>query len=44
MNVLRSHHHKDFTEQVNKIALSADDDKRIFLPDRIHTLAHGFQG
>jgi len=44
MNVIRSHHHEVFTEQVNKIALSADDDKRIILPDRMHTLAHGFQG
>jgi len=44
MNVIRSHHHKVFTEQVNKIALSADDDKRIILPDQIYTLAHGFQG
>jgi len=25
--------HKLFTAQVNKIALSADDDKRIVLPD-----------
>ena len=44
MNVIRSHHHEVFTEQLNKIALSADVDKRIILPDRIHTLAHGFQG
>jgi len=41
MNVIRSHHHEVFTEQVNKIALSADDDKRIILPDRQNTLAHG---
>jgi len=44
MNVIRSHHHEVFTEQVNKIALSADDDKRIILPDRQNTLAPGFQG
>ena len=44
MNVIRSHHHEVFTEQVNKIALSADDDKRIILPDRQNTFAHGFQG
>ena len=37
MNVIQSHHHEVFTEQVNKMALSADDDKRIILPDRIHT-------
>jgi len=29
MNVIQSHHHKIFTEQVYKIAVSADDDKRI---------------
>jgi len=40
MNVIRSHHHETFTEQVNKIALSSDDDKRIIL-DRINTFAHG---
>ena len=33
MNVIRSHHHEVFTEQFNKIALSADDDKPIILPD-----------
>ena len=44
MNVIRNHHHEVFTEQVNKIALSADDDKRIILPDRQNTLAPGFQG
>ena len=27
MNVIRSHHQEVFTEQVNKIALSAYDDK-----------------
>ena len=43
MNVIRSHHHEVFTEQVNKIVLSADDDKRMILPDQIHTLSHGFQ-
>ena len=44
MNVIRSHHHEVFTEQAIKIALSANDDKRIILPDRIHTLTPGFQG
>jgi len=41
MNVIQSHHHEVFTEQVNKIALSSDDDKRIILPNQINTLAHG---
>ena len=41
MNVIRSHHHDIFTEEVNKIALSADDDKRVVQADGISTLAYG---
>jgi len=41
MNFIRSHHHEVFTESVNKIVLSADDDKQIILPDGVNTLAHG---
>ena len=41
MNVIRSHRHELFTEEINKIALSANDDKRVILEDVIHTLAHG---
>ena len=44
MNVIRSHHHEVFTEQMNTIALSPDDNKRIILPNRINTLAHDFRG
>jgi len=44
LNVIRSHHHEIFTEQVNKITLSSNDDKRIIQPDKIHILAPGFQG
>jgi len=40
MNVIRSRQHEIFTETVNKIALSAQDDKRIILPYRINTLPH----
>ena len=40
-NVIRSHGHELFTEEVNKIALSANDDKRVILEDGIHTFAHG---
>ena len=39
MNVIRSHKHEIFTEEVNKIALSANDDKRVILEGGIHTLA-----
>ena len=41
MNVIRSHLHDIYTEQINKVALSADDDKRIILEDGMHTLAIG---
>jgi len=41
MNVIRSHHHNIFTEQINKIALSADDNKRVIMDDGIQTLAYG---
>ena len=41
MNVIRSYKHNVVTEEVNKVALSGDDDKRIVLEDRIHTLAYG---
>ena len=41
MNVIRSNGHEMYTEEVNKVALSADDDERIILDDGVHTLAHG---
>src|SRR5688572_14628037 len=41
MNVIRSYHHEIYTEEVNKVALSADDDKRAIQRDGIHTLAYG---
>src|SRR6218665_2123205 len=41
MNVFRSYHHNIYSMEVNKIALSADDDKRVILEDGIHTLAYG---
>ena len=41
MNVIRSRGHEVYTEEVNKVALSSNDDKRIILGDGIHTLAHG---
>ena len=31
MNVIRSHCHQIYTEEINKIALSCDDDKRLLL-------------
>jgi len=40
----RETRHELFNESVNKIALSADDDKRTILPDQINTLVHAFRG
>ena len=41
MNVIRSHKHEVYPEEVNKTALSSDDDKRHILEDGAHTLALG---
>ena len=41
INVIRSHLHDVFTEEINKVALSVNDDKRIIMDDGIHTLAYG---
>ena len=41
MNVIRSHCHEIYIEEINKITLSSDDDKRVIMADRIHTLAYG---
>ena len=41
MNIIRSHMHEVYTEEVNKIALCPDDDKRHILDDGVHTLALG---
>ena len=41
MNVIRSHGHQMYTEEINKVALSANDDKRVILEDGVHTLAYG---
>ena len=41
VNVIKSYNHEIYTEEVNKIALSPDDDKRHILEDGMHTLALG---
>ena len=37
----KSDHHKVYTEEVNKIALSSDDDKRLQTFDRIKIYPYG---
>ena len=39
MKIIKSENHDIYSKEVNKIALSNDDDKRILMEDRIHTLA-----
>ena len=41
MNIIRSYKHEVYTEEVNKVALSAEDDKRYIMKDGVHTLAWG---
>ena len=37
----KSYHHKMYTEEVNKIALSSDDNKRLQKYDRVTTYPYG---
>ena len=37
MNVIRSHCHEIYTEEINKISLSSDDDKRVIMFTDIQT-------
>ena len=41
MNIIRSYNHEVYTEEVNKVALCSDDDKRYILEKQINTLAWG---
>ena len=41
MNIIRCYEHEVYTEEVNKVALSAEDDKRYIMEDGIHTMAWG---
>ena len=44
MNVIRSRKHEVYTEEVNKVTLCPNDDKRHILEDGVHTLALGHYG
>ena len=39
MNIIRSQNHEIYSMTVNKVALSANDDKRLIRPNKINTLA-----
>ena len=39
MNIIRSKNHDIYSMNVNKVALSANDDKRLVCPNKIDTLA-----
>ena len=41
MNVIRSHCHEIYNEEINKITLSSDDYKRVIMADGIRTLSYG---
>ena len=39
MKIIRSENHDIYSKEINKVALSADDNKRKVMEDKIHTLA-----
>ena len=39
MNIIRSENHDIYSMNVNKVALSANDDKRLVCPNKIDTKA-----
>ena len=41
MQIIVSTSHEVYTAEINKTALSGDDDKRVVQDDRVHTLAYG---
>jgi len=41
MVIIRPEKHELYTQQINRVALSAEDDKRIIMEDGINTKAYG---
>ena len=41
MNVTRRHCYEIYVEEINKIALASDADKRVIMTDGIQTLSYG---
>ena len=39
MKIIRSENHDIYSKEVNKVALSNEDDKRILTKDKVNTLA-----
>ena len=39
MKIIRSENHDIYSKEVNKIALSNEDDKRIVMEDKVNTMA-----
>ena len=39
MNIIRSENHEIYSMTVNRLALSANDDKRLICPNKIDTIA-----
>ena len=39
MKIIRSENHDIYSKEINKVALSCDDDKRKVFEDKVHTLA-----
>ena len=40
INVILGHCHEMYTEEINKIAISSNDDIRVIMADGIHTVAY----
>ena len=39
MKIIRSENHDIYSKEINKIALTNDDNKRTVMEDKVHTLA-----